>query len=314
MEELAANTENTSLSALTHLGEQARMYSNAVMMNLFQLGRVLIEARNLCPKGEWGPWLRKHTDMGERSAQNIMGIYRRFGNRPAFAEIDKAKLFSMLSLPEGTEEQFLDQHDVNEMTSREVTAAVKKAREEARAEAQAEIDKANRAREEAERRAEEAERRPAELPEDVAETLRQQEATIEQLQTVGKDAIEESTRLQRENTRMRQEIKEQGELLQETQEQYNRAQEELLNAQSALARGDAERTPTSELTLEAFDSAVHSFLGAVTLMPHMRRTFGKMGSDEREGYDQLLLAVESWAKGAREALDTFSGEGSYIHA
>ena len=307
MEELTANTENTSLSALNHLGEQARMYSNAVMMNLFQLGRVLIEARNLCPKGEWGPWLKKHTDMGERSAQNIMGIYRRFGNRPAFAEIDKAKLFSMLSLPEGKEEQFLDENDIAEMTSREVAAAVKKARAEEREKAQAEIDAANR-------RAEEAASRPPELPDDVAETLRQQKAQIEQLQTVGKDAIEESTRLQRENARMQQELREQEELLEETQEQYNRAQEELLNTQSALARGDAERTPTSELTLEAFDSAVHSFLGAVTLMPHMRRTFSKMGSDEREGYDQLLLAVESWARGAREALDTFSTEGSYIHA
>ena len=99
MDELA-NTENTSLSTLDKLGEQARMYSEAVMMNLFQLGRVLIEAKSLCQRGEWGNWLKQHTDMSDRSAQNIMGIYRRFGNRPALAEIDKAKLFSMLALPE----------------------------------------------------------------------------------------------------------------------------------------------------------------------------------------------------------------------
>ena len=309
MDELA-NTENSSLSTLDKLGEQARMYSEAVMMNLFQLGRVLIEAKSLCQRGEWGNWLKQHTDMSDRSAQNIMGIYRRFGNRPAFAEIDKAKLFSMLALPEGKEEQFVAENNVADMTSREVAAAVKQAREEA----QVEINRANQARLDAERRAEEAERRPPELPDDVAETLRKQKQQIEQLQAVGRDAIEESTRLQRENARMQQELQEQGELLEETQEQYNRAQAELLNAQSAIARGDAERTPASELTLEAFDSAVHSFLGAVTLMPHMRRTFSKMGSDEREGYDQLLLAVESWAKGAREALDTFTTEGSYIHA
>ena len=119
--------------------------------------------------------------------------------------------------------------------------------------------------------------------------------------------------MQRENARMQQELKEQGELLEETQEQYNRAQAELLNAQSAIARGDAERTPASELTLEAFESAVRSFVGAVARMPHMHRAFSAMDGDTREEYNQLLSTVESWAKGAREALDTFSGEGSYIH-
>lgn len=308
MDELA-NTENTSLSTLDKLGEQARMYSEAVMMNLFQLGRVLIEAKSLCQRGEWGNWLKQHTDMSDRSAQNIMGIYRRFGNRPAFAEIDKAKLFSMLALPEGKEEQFVSENNVADMTSREVAAAVKQAREEARAE----IDRANQARLDAERRAEEAESRPPELPDDVAETLRTQKQQIEQLQAVGRDAIEESTRLQRENARIQQELQEQGELLEETQEQYNRAQAELLNAQSAIARGDAERTPASELTLEAFESAVRSFIGAVARMPHMHRAFSAMDGDTREEYNQLLSTVESWAKGAREALDTFSGEGSYIH-
>ena len=102
-------------------------------------------------------------------------------------------------------------------------------------------------------------------------------------------------------------------MLEETQEQYNRAQAELLNAQSAIARGDAERTPASELTLEAFESAVRSFIGAVARMPHMQRAFANMGLATREEYDQLLSTVESWAKGAREAINTCSGEGSYIY-
>lgn len=312
MEEITANTESSSLSILDKMGELARTYSEALMMNLFQLGHVLIEAKNLCPHGEWAAWLKKYTDMSDRSAQNIMGIARRFGDRPAFAGIDKAKLFSMLSLPEGTEEQFMKENDVEEMTSREVAAAVKKARAEARAEAQAEIDAANKARAEAERRAAEAESSAPEIPPDVAETLRQQKAQIEQLQAVGRDAIEESTRLQRENSRMQQELREQGELLEETQEECSRAQAELLNAQSALARGDAERVPSDELTPDVFASAVNGFIGAVARMPHMRKTFCAMSADTKDVYDQLLSTVEDWAKGAREALNTEYSQGGYV--
>lgn len=304
-----ANTENTSISTLDMLGREARMYSEAMVMNLFQLGRVLMEAKDLCIHGEWGDWLKKNTDMSDRHAQQIMGVYRRFGDRPTFSAIDKSKLFSMLALPEGTEEEFVSSHDVQEMSSREVADAVKKARAEARAEAQAEIDAANQARMEAERLAAEAANRPAEIPEDVADTLRTQKAQIEQLEGVGRDALEESRRLQNENNKLKTELREQGELLEETQEQCSRAQADLLNAQSALARGDAERIPSDALTPDAFSAAVNSFIGAVCRMPHMRSTFAAMDGNTRREYEELLATVEEWAKGAREALNTAGGEG-----
>ncbi|MBR3741444.1 MAG: DUF3102 domain-containing protein [Clostridia bacterium] len=305
-----ANTESNALSTLDMLGKEARMYSEAMVMNLFQLGRVLTEAKSLCSRGEWGQWLQNNTDMSERHAQQIMGVYRRFGDRPAFTGIEKAKLFSMLSLPEGTEEDFIVHHDVQDMTSREVQEAVKKARAEAKAEAQAEIDEANRAREEAEMRAAQAENRPAELPEDVAETLRTQKQQIEQLQEVGRDAMNESRFLQQENNKLQRELKEQGELLEEAQAQCNRAQADLLNAQSALARGDAERTPSDTLTPDALAAAVNTFIGAVCRMPHMHGTFATMDGEMRREYAELLSTVEDWAKGARSALNTAGGEGS----
>ena len=304
------NAENHALSTLDMLGKEARMYSEAMVMNLFQLGRVLTEAKSLCSRGEWGQWLQANTDMSDRHAQQIMGVYRRFGDRPAFTGIEKAKLFSMLSLPEGTEEDFIARHDVGVMTSREVQEAVKKARAEARSEAQKEIDEANRAREEAERRAAQAESRPAELPDDVAETLRTQQQQIEQLKEMGQDAVNEARQLYHENSRMQRELKEQGELLEEAQAQYDRAQADLLNAQSMLARGDAERTPSDTLTADALAAAVNSFIGAVCRMPHMHGTFAAMDGETRREYGELLSTVEEWAKGARAALNTAGGEGS----
>lgn len=303
-----ANTETNGLSRLEALGHEARLYSEAAAMNLFQLGRVLTEARGQCKHGEWGPWLQKHTSMSDRSAQQIMGIYRRFGDRPEFQGIDRAKLFSMLALPEGTEDDFAADNDLNAMTSRAVREAV----QQARAEAQAQIDAANEARMEAERRAAELEARPPELPDDVAETLRSQETKIEQLQTIGQDAMKESRRLQRENERLTREVQDQADLLSETQENLSAAQQALLSAQSVLARGDAERIPSDALTLDTFSAAVSGFIGATCRMPHMQTTFAAMDHDTWSEYDALLSAVEEWARGARTALNTANAEGSVV--
>ena len=141
MNELTNTTGNTNLSRLDTLAVEANGYSNAIAFNAMQLGRVFCEAKALVKHGEWAEWVEKNTQLSERSAQNIMAIYTRYGNRPAFDGIEKSKLFSMIALPEGTEERFLQEHDVKAMTSREVQQAVKKAREEERRKTEAEWKK-----------------------------------------------------------------------------------------------------------------------------------------------------------------------------
>lgn len=126
--------------------------------------------------------------------------------------------------------------------------------------------------------------------------IAQQEAEIERLAKAGSIAAGEAERLRRE-------LKEQTELLEEQQAEINRAQQEILNMQSAAAKGDAERTPESQLTLEAFSSAVRGFIGTCARLPMMRFAFAAMGPDDLREYRVLLETVEKWAKDSREAMD-----------
>lgn len=288
------------------LGEELKGYSNAAWVNTLQMGRVLIESKKTVEHGHWKEWVEWYGGFSSRYAEMLMQAYTRYGEHPALAGANKTNIFKMLSLPEGTEERFLQENDVSAMTAKEVEKAVKQVRQEyARA-----LEDEKKARQEAELRAEQAESRPPELPDDVAETLRSQEKQIEQLQEITKDAIEEKNRLQRENSQMQREMQEQAEMLEETQEQCNRAQADLLNAQSAMARGDAERIPSDQLTPDALAAAVNAFIGAVCRMPHMHGAFATMDGETRREYGELLSTVEEWAKGARAALNTAGGEGS----
>lgn len=306
-----ANTQQAGLTPIVVLAEEARIYSESMAMNMLNLGRVFTEAKKQVAHGEWGDWVQRYSGMSVRSAQQLMAIYSRFGDKPAFAGVEKSKMYKMLALPEGTEEAFAEKNDLSAMTSREVEEAVKRVREQANEE----IRRERAARKAAEERAEELSARPPEVPEEVSAALKSKDAMIEQqkqelerIAATGRDSVAEANRLRSDNNRLRRELNENAELLEETQQECNRAQAELLNLQSTVAKGDAERTPCDELTTDTFAAAVRQFIGACARMPHMGRTFGMMRPEEYHVYDELLRTVEGWAKDARKALDTIGYE------
>lgn len=302
-----ANTEAKEISVLDGLAMQARTLRMNINMNMWQLARVFTEAKKIMPHGQFGKWVEENADVSERTAQDMMAAYKRFGGKPQFEGLGQAKTFKLLPLPAGTEEKFMEEHDVSAMTTREVQEAVKQAREEAKAE----IERERNARLAAEKRAEEAESRPPEIPPELTdelaesrETIAKQRAEVERLAAAGTEALAEQRRLSKENTDLQREIRERDDLLAEQQEDLSRAQQELLNVQSAIAKGDAERVPADQLTPDAFASAVRAFIGTVARMPHMRTTFATMNPSDKQEYDLLLKTVEKWAEDSRKALDT----------
>lgn len=234
-----ANTQQAGLTPIAVLAEEARIYSESMAMNMLNLGRVFTEAKKQVAHGEWGDWVQRYSGMSVRSAQQLMAIYSRFGDKPAFAGVEKSKMYKMLALPEGTEEAFAEKNDLSAMTSREVEEAVKRVREQANEE----IRRERAARKAAEERAEELSARPPEVPEEVSAALKSKDAMIEQqkqelerIAATGRDSVAEANRLRSDNNRLRRELNENAELLEETQQECNRAQAELLNLQSTVAR------------------------------------------------------------------------------
>jgi len=314
MNELA-KTDTQAMTPLNSLAVEAQMYSANVRLNLFNLARVFSEARKLIPHGEWGKWVMENAGVEMRTAQQMIQSYERFGGMPALAKLDRTKLYKMNALPPGTEEAFMEQNDVQRMSTREVEKAVK----DFKAQMQAEIDREREARMAAEKRAEEAESRPPQVPEEVTaelnarqQTIQAKDAEIQRLAAMGRETLEESRNLTKENSDLKRDLQESQEMLAEQQEEIARVQGELLNMQSAQARGDAERAPADELTLDVFAGAVRQFMGVCARMPYMNRAFSAMGLNKKSQYNELLMAVEGWCKGAREALECYATEGDVI--
>lgn len=308
MNELANTATGQEISVVDGLAMQARMLRMSIEISFWQLARVFTEAKELVPHGEWAKWVQNNADVSQKTADDMIESYRRFGGKPQFESLGRTKTIRLLPLPPGTEEQFMAEHDVANMSTRQIQEAVKRVR----AEAQAKIDAA-------EARVRELEGQEPVVPQEVTEELvaRRREAEdykaeIQRISQNAKDALAETVQLRREKLQLERDMKDQEELLQEQQEAINRTQRELLDMQSAQARGDAEHEPSDRLTLEIFGAAVREFVGVCARMPYMSGAFAIMPQQTKNAYSEYLRTVEGWCEKSRLALESYALEGGII--
>lgn len=123
---------------------------------ILTIGRCLIEAKASLPHGEWLPWLSERAELSERAAQRFMRLAREWSNPTALSDLGATKAITLLALPEEERERFMEEHNVIDMTTRQLEQAIR------------ERDEARKAAEEAKAEASTAEQSRAKMAEDMA--------------------------------------------------------------------------------------------------------------------------------------------------
>lgn len=98
---------------------------------ILTIGRCLIEAKDMLRHGEWLPWLNEQVELSERTAQKFMKLAREWSNPNTLADLGASKALILLALPEGERDAFLEDHNVIDMSARQLEQAIKE-RDEAR--------------------------------------------------------------------------------------------------------------------------------------------------------------------------------------
>lgn len=94
--------------------------------------------------GEWLPWLNSKVGYSEKTAQNFMRLAREFSNPQALADLGATKALALLALPTEERERFLEDHNVIDMTTRQLEQAIKERDEAQKAAEQAKADAGSR--------------------------------------------------------------------------------------------------------------------------------------------------------------------------
>lgn len=130
---MAKPAEGRTIESITDdILEAQRKGGEAVLT----IGRCLIEAKDMLPHGEWLPWLAEKVGYSEKTAQNFMRLAREISNPQALADLGATKALKLLALPPEEREAFVADHNVIDMTTRQLDQAIRE-RDEARKAAEA---------------------------------------------------------------------------------------------------------------------------------------------------------------------------------
>lgn len=133
MSNLAVNrTPEVIAAEINSIKEQTR---KVVLYNSIEIGRKLVEAKELVPHGEWGNWLEEAVDYSKSTANNLMKIFEEYGSdqitllddnlkSQAFGNLNYSQAVLLLGLPSEDREKFVEDNKVDEMSTRELKKAI----------------------------------------------------------------------------------------------------------------------------------------------------------------------------------------------
>lgn len=129
-----------------------RQGARQLASNLIEIGRLLVEAKTMVEPRDWERYIWDNFGYSTSSADNWMKLYREYGdnqeslfdsftNSQTFGKLSYTQLLALTALPAEERSAFVESHDVENMSTRELQRAIK------------ERDDAIRARQEAEEKA-----------------------------------------------------------------------------------------------------------------------------------------------------------------
>ena len=133
MSNLVVNrTPEVIAAEINSIKEQTR---KVVLYNSIEIGRKLVEAKELVPHGEWGNWLEEAVDYSKSTANNLMKIFEEYGSdqitllddnlkSQAFGNLNYSQAVLLLGLPSDDREKFVEDNKVDEMSTRELKKAI----------------------------------------------------------------------------------------------------------------------------------------------------------------------------------------------
>ena len=138
--EVPAGEQRDIQTVTTEIRTLTAQFRQVTVAFAVEIGRRLVEAKSLLPHGEWGSWLAEKVEFSQRTANNFMRCYEEFGdeqitlfgavpNSHALANLPITKALRLLSLPEEERESFAEENDVEHMSTRELDAALKAAKD-----------------------------------------------------------------------------------------------------------------------------------------------------------------------------------------
>lgn len=253
---------------LADVTRDIRIKTGQFLLDAIEIGRLLYEAKAMVEPGGWMDYVEREVPFSQSWANNYMRLYKEygseqlsiFGNSQATARLSPTQALELLALPSQERDEFMQTHDVENMSTRELKQAIRERDEAIRSQKETEEDllaaetRADNLADRADRAEAEVEKLRAELSKaedsgaaasEQVEKLKTQLAKAKEKEKAAKEALEKA----KENPEIPEAVMEQmrqqvaADAAKEATEELQKKLEEATAAQLAAdkARADAEQ-------------------------------------------------------------------------
>lgn len=193
MDEMIVTTPRRQLADVTR---DIRIKTGQFLLDAIEIGRLLIEAKAMVEPGGWMQYVEEELPFSQSWVNNYMRLYKEyggeqlsiFGNSQATAKLSPTHALELLALPAQEREEFMETHDVESMSTRELKQAIRERDDALQAQKDAEEDLL-----EAQNRADDHEKRADDAEAEV-ERLRSELSTAENAGATASKEVERLTK------------------------------------------------------------------------------------------------------------------------
>ena len=160
-------SELQTVRKISDVTRDIRIKTGQFLMDAIDIGRLLYEAKAMVEPGKWSQYIAEELPFSHSWANNYMRLYKElgdsqvslFGDSQALGNLRPTQALELLALPAEERQEFVETHDVEHMSTRELHQAIRErnearqAKEEAEARAEEVAENAMKARAEAEEKA-----------------------------------------------------------------------------------------------------------------------------------------------------------------
>lgn len=297
------------LTELASIEARIHFHVRTAYASIVEVGRCLIEAKatGLIPHGQWEAWVREHAQMTETRAQKLMKIAREVPENSKLSLLPISKIQEILSLPEPQREAMAERAQAEDMTVRELRAAV--AKEQQKSEQL--MTKYNREM----TRRKKAEADTEELSGRIARSQIDRQMELDAMEVHHRSEIRElqkqiaeakaapagiSPEAQQKIDELEAKLKDAERIADQQAELRQQTLQALQEAQSRASRGGA--AIEEDLTAEAVITAARTFISCVGYLPHSTK-LAAVNQQDRQAIQSHVEMVAKWAEDMRAALD-----------
>lgn len=113
------------LVSLNQLVSEIKFFENQAVVSYWEIGKRLSKAKEQVGHGNWYSWVDENLGYTPETARSLMKIYGEISNPKSICDLNYTKVLKILSIPAENRQEFVEKHDVEDMTTRQLQAEIK---------------------------------------------------------------------------------------------------------------------------------------------------------------------------------------------